>query len=126
MQIERLKYELEMDEQMRANKRQNYIQDSKAYYNEQFNRKKEMEDKILNERLANVNTGLNIKDQERREEYKQKLLKLNEKIEKNIDTFKEFNNNRETFRNRYGNKSLYEQLRNEGNNRKILIFKFIT
>lgn len=126
MQIERLKYELEMDEQMRANKRQNYIQDSKAYYNEQFNRKKEMEDKILNERLANVNTGLNIKDQERREEYKQKLLKLNEKIEKNIDTFKEFNNNRETFRNRYGNKSLYEQLKNEGNNRKIFIFKFIT
>lgn len=113
--MDRIKYELEMDKQMRANKKQNYIQDSKIYFNEQFNRKKEIEDQRLTEKSAKINTSYNIKDEERRQEYKQKLLKMTENIEKNVDTFKEFTNNRDSYRNRYGSKSLYDKLRNEGN-----------
>lgn len=114
MELERLKYELEMEGQIKANKKQNYIQDSKAYYNEQFNRKKEIEDQRLNEKFAKNNTSFNIKDEERREEYKKKLLKMTENIEKNADVLMEFNNNKEGFRNKYGNKSLYEQLKSAG------------
>jgi uncharacterized membrane-anchored protein YjiN (DUF445 family) len=122
MEIERLKYELEMDERMRANKKQHFIEDAKANYNEQVMKKREMEDKMLNEKIAKNSTTWPLKDEERREEYKQKLLKMNEKIEKNIDNFVDFNVNRETSR-RYGNKSLYDQLRN-GVKGSIIFFKF--
>jgi len=121
MEIERLKFELERDEQLKNSKKQHLIQDSKAYYNEQFNKKKEIEDQRLNEKTAKINTSFNIKDEERREEYKRKLLKMTENMEKNADTYMEYNSNNDNYRNRYGNKNLLDQLRS-GSKKLIIIF----
>ena len=112
--MEKLKYELEMDHQMRMNKRNNYIQDSKTYFNEELNRKKKMEDIKFTERYTKIPTSFNIKDQERMEEYKRKLIKMSENIEKNCDSYLDFNNsNKMSFRPRYGHRELYAQINHQ-------------
>jgi hypothetical protein len=119
--MEKLKYELEMDHQMRMNKRNNYIQDSKAYFNDELNRKKRMEEMKFTERYTKIPTSYNMKEIERMDEYKRKLLKMNENIEKNCDSYLDFNNsNKNSFYPRYGNRELYQQIKNPN----ISIFKY--
>ena len=123
--MDRLKYQLDLDVKDKMNKKQHLIQDSKAYYSEQFNRKKEMEDQRINEKQSKNNTSYNIKDEERREEYKRRLLSIQEKNDKNAGSLVDFNNNKDGFRNRYGNKSLYDQLRNDPSIILFLLFIFL-
>ena len=96
---------------MKNNRKQSIIQETKAYYNDEFNRKKEIEDQRLNEKTLRINTSFNIKDEENREEYKKKLLKMTQNMEKNADNYMEYNNNQYSPRNRYGSKSLFDQLK---------------
>ncbi len=111
LDINRIKYELERDQLMKNNKKQNLIQESKAYFNDEFNRKKEIEDQRLNEKTLKINTSFNIKDEETREEYKKKLLKMTQNMEKNADNYMEYNINQYSPKNRYGSKSIFDQLR---------------
>jgi hypothetical protein len=120
--MDRLKYQLEMDQKDKASRKHHHIQDSKAYYSEQVSRKKEMDELRLNEKQIKNNTSFNIKDEERQQAYKSKLLKMQEKNDKNADTLVEYNNNKDGFRNKYGNKNLYDQLRNQGSGSKLLLF----
>ena len=117
MDLERLKLKLDMDDQMKMNKKNNYIQDSRAYFNEQFNKKKEMDNNNFNEKFVKNNTTLPIKDEERREEFRKKLLRMNDDMEKNTDSLLEYNS-RDVFRNRDGK----EVMKNESMSNFFLFY----
>ena len=123
--MEKLKYELNMDHQMRMNKKNEHIQDSRAYFNDELNKKKKMEEIKFNEKFTKLSTSFNLKDEERREEYRKKFLKIDENIKKNCDSYLEFNSNKEGFRHRYGNQELYEQFRNKNMSKFNLFFLLI-
>jgi hypothetical protein len=123
--IEKLKHEMEMDHQMRMNKKNNYINDAKIYYNEEFNKKKRMEEMKLNERFSKNETSIDLKSEERREEYRKKLLRMNEMIEKNAGSFLDFNSNKDSIRFKYGNKELYQHMRNNNNISNLIFNIFV-
>ena len=115
IEIEKLKQEMEIDHQMRMNKKNNYKNEAKNYYNEEFNKKKRVEEMKLNERLSKNETSIDLKIEEREKEYKNKLLRYNEAIEKNAGYLIDFNSNKDSFRYKYGNKELFHQMRNNQN-----------
>ncbi len=116
---------MEMDHQMRMNKKNNYINDAKIYYNEEFNKKKRMEEMKLNERFSKNETSIDLKSEERREEYRKKLLRMNEMIEKNAGSFLDFNSNKDSIRFKYGNKELYQHMRNNNNISNLIFNIFV-
>lgn len=101
-----------MDKENQRNKKHHMIQDARAYYNNELKRKKEREEQYLNERNSQINTSLAINELKKNEEYKRNFNRREDNIDRNIGSYIDYNQQKEVYKNKYGNRELFDQMRN--------------
>lgn len=101
-----------MDKENQRNKKNNYIQDARAYYNEELKKKRDREEQNFNEKQTKINTSLMINELEKNEQYKKNFMRREENIDKHIGSYLDYNQHKDIMRSRYGNRELYDQAKN--------------
>ncbi len=128
--LEKIRFELEEENKRKLQKKQNLMYDNQQELNKYMNKKKLEEQKIFNEKIENQQSlSLPMHHEERLENYKNMINKLSDKIDNNVNKFKQFttnivsnNPNNTRFSNRYeqeeniGDENNYMKYNNDYNN----------
>lgn len=98
--LEKIRFELEEENRRKLLKKQNLMYDNQQELEKYQQKKKLEEQRNLNEKLENQKSlSLPIHHEERIEDYKNLLNKLNDKIDSNVLNYKQFTSNNNNYNN---------------------------
>jgi len=103
--IEKVRLELEEENRRKILKKQNLMYDNQQEINKYLNHKKLLEEKNFNEKVENQNSlSLPIQHEERIENYKNMINRLSDKIDNNVNYYRQYQNNSNPMNNQNFNK----------------------
>jgi len=114
--LEKIRVELEEENRRKLLKKQNLMFDNQQELNKFMNKKKLEEQKNFNEKIENQQSlSLPMHHEERLENYKNMINKLSDKIDINVNSYKQYTNNAQNlnpnntrFSNRYDQENMHE------------------
>lgn len=113
--LEKIRVELEEENRRKLLKKQNLMYDNQQELNKFMNKKKLEEQKNFNEKIENQQSlSLPLHHEERLENYKNMINKLSDKIDNNVNSYKQYTNNANNlnanntrFSNRYDQENIH-------------------